>query len=125
MNAIRLFMLTSIFLLNACVTIAPVEKVDNDNLRCQLSTKKLSLKAISHRVGFSCGGSECLVALGVSALYTASTAVISGSIVLIGNTVHWLEKQGSCDDGLLNISVKNHNQPLLQQQGEVIILDGD
>jgi hypothetical protein len=32
----------------------------------------------------------------------AGSALISGSIVLTGNTVHWLEYQGTCSDGYLN-----------------------
>ncbi len=113
------------FLLSSCVTVTPIETSDADNHRCQLSTKKLSLKTIGHRSGISCHNSGCLAALGVSALYTVSTAVISGSIVLIGNSVHWLEKQGKCDDGLLSFSVEEHNSPLLQQQGELVDLVED
>ena len=109
-------------MLTSCVAVTPIETSDVDDIRCQLSTKKRSLQSISYRTGVACHNSGCLTALGISALYTVSTAVISGSIVLIGNTVHWLEKQGKCDDGLLNLSVEKHNKPLLQQNGEKIDL---
>lgn len=32
---------------------------------------------------------------------TGGSAVVSGSIVLVGNTAHWLEYQGTCSDGYL------------------------
>lgn len=34
----------------------------------------------------------------------AGSAIISGSIVLTANTVHWLEYQGTCSDGYLNVA---------------------
>ena len=38
---------------------------------------------------------ECLlVALGVA----STSYIVSGSIVVVGNTVHWIEKQGRCED---------------------------
>ncbi len=33
---------------------------------------------------------------------TAGSAIISGSIVVTGNTLHWLEYQGTCSDGYLS-----------------------
>ena len=31
--------------------------------------------------------------------------VIAGSVVVVGKTVHWLEKQGSCEDSLVKFSI--------------------
>ena len=39
--------------------------------------------------------------MGVSVGWT----VIAGSVVVSGNTIHWLEKQGSCEDSFLNTSI--------------------
>ena len=49
-----------------------------------------------------CNDEACLaVILAVS----AGSVIVSGSIVLTNNTVHWLEYQGSCDDGYLKIAL--------------------
>ena len=46
---------------------------------------------------------DCAVgALAGVIVVTAGSAVISGSIVVTGNTLHWLEYQGTCSDGYLS-----------------------
>ena len=65
---------------------------------CEIRTRQMVLK--SEVVDGLCSASShqdaaaaCLVAVvGV----TAGSAVISGSIVAVGNTVYWLEKRGKC-----------------------------
>lgn len=55
------------------------------------------------------GGAEaaavCFAALGI--VIPAGSLVVSGSIVLTGNTLHWLEYHGTCDDGLLWSFIEN------------------
>lgn len=70
------------------------------------------------RVGVGCHDQNCLA---LAVVYTATTGVVSGSIVLVGNAVHWLEKVGKCDDSFLNQQIFNHNQPLLDQDGELVL----
>jgi hypothetical protein len=49
-----------------------------------------------------CRTGDCLAgALAGVVVVTAGSAIISGSIVLTGNTIHWLEYQGTCSDGYL------------------------
>lgn len=43
--------------------------------------------------------SACLLTFGV--IVPAGTFIVSGSIVLVNNTLHWLEYQGRCDKGLV------------------------
>ena len=65
---------------------------------CEVRTRQMQLK--SEVIDGMCGASThqeaavgCLVvALGM----TAGSAVVSGSIVVAGNTVYWLEKRGKC-----------------------------
>jgi hypothetical protein len=116
MKKITLIILSLI--LTSCATILPKITTDLDNNRCHLVTKKLTLDAIAHpMLGDHCHDTdECLFILGVSALYTITTSVISGSIVLVGNTVHWLEKQGKCDDSFINKYMNKHNRRLLNKE---------
>ena len=49
-----------------------------------------------------CNRGDCAAAaLASVVVVTAGSAIISGSIVLTGNTIHWLEYQGRCSDGYL------------------------
>ena len=56
---------------------------------------------IANQPGCKNGDCSAAALAGVVAI-TAGSAVISGSIVLTGNTIHWLEYQGTCSDGYLN-----------------------
>ncbi len=65
---------------------------------CDIKAKKLVLetKAMKGSCSASSGdpdGKACLA--GLVAMGIAS-AVIAGSIVVVGNTVYWLEKEGKC-----------------------------
>lgn len=64
--------------------------------KCDLVTKKLTLKLTEANV--NCGVTpdrifNCLVGAG---LIVPISGVVSGSIVVIGNTIHWAEKELSC-----------------------------
>ena len=64
---------------------------------CKPISKQWALDYVTIK-GFNggCGGKDCaylLVAIGAVA---AASAVVSGSVVVVGNTVYWLETQGNC-----------------------------
>jgi hypothetical protein len=83
----------------------PVASVEESS--CILQTRKLELKVenTNGSLGFICTGEACMVVLTAASAVSISTFIVSGSIVLIGNTFHWLEKQGSCDDGFIKIKI--------------------
>lgn len=66
----------------------------------------MSLDAIEVHGNIGCRTSDvdCSALLAGVIVVTAGSALISGSIVLTGNTLHWLEYQGTCSDGFLNRS---------------------
>lgn len=89
------------FALSACVVVPVVDQYDDTPSTCKTYTRSMSLKVIEMRQNHDarCNGEACLaVVLAIS----AGSVLISGSIVLTGNTVHWLEYQGTCSDGYLN-----------------------
>lgn len=116
--------LTLSFILTSCATIVPQITRDNDDNRCNLVSKKLTLDVIPHSMSnIDCNDAvDCVAILGLGALYTATTGIISTSIVLVGNTVHWLEKQGKCDSSFLNLYITSHNQALLKNNGQLVRL---
>lgn len=105
-------------LLQACVAY-PKTTPDRDNKRCDLVTKKLRLatEKDAYKVAAKIDPISAVVSAGL--LYGV-TVVVSGSVVLVGNTVHFLEKQGQCDDSFLNTQLLDHIKPLLEQGGTVI-----
>lgn len=105
-----------IIFLSSCTFVPKVTR-DPDDSRCKLVTRQLTLDLIVPNGSSSCNDHNCLVA---AAVYTAATGVVSGSIVLAGNMVHWLEKAGKCDNSFLDQKITEHNTPLLKQNGELI-----
>jgi hypothetical protein len=91
--------LTSV--LAACAVVVPVIDKDAESAppTCKTYTNSMSLKVYAEHIGGSCNTNECAVA---ALAVFAGSAIISGCIVITNNTVHWLEYQGSCTDGLLN-----------------------
>lgn len=82
--------------LSACIAV-PVVDNESDSASCKTLTRSMSLKTV--QVGANCHDEYCLAAV---LTISAGSVLISGSIVLTGNTVHWLEYQGTCSDGYLN-----------------------
>ena len=69
---------------------------ENKNENCELITKKMT---IENRGEFPQGcNDECLlIALGL----TSTSYIVSGTITVVGNTIHWIEKQGRCEDSFI------------------------
>jgi hypothetical protein len=65
---------------------------------CQVVENRLKLDYVPLELNASgCSGDDCLlVLLAVYGGVTAGSAVVSGSVVLAGNTLYWLEKKGRC-----------------------------
>lgn len=100
-----IFLLT----LTSCVFV-PVVSENESN--CILQTQKLELQ-VEHShgsLGFHCTGEACMAVLAVASAVSISTFIVSGSVVLIGNTFHWLEKEGSCDDGFIKTRIDEYFQ---------------
>ena len=70
---------------------------------CNMFTKKLDLNMTEIK-SISCHGDldACILAYGV--VVPAGSLVLSGGVILAGNTLHWLEYQGTCEDGILRKS---------------------
>jgi hypothetical protein len=94
--------------LSSCVYVPVVDEPDAASASCKTYTKTMSLNAIEVKGNINIGiqpgcNRDCAaVALAPVIVVTAGSALISGSIVLTGNTIHWLEYQGTCSDGYLN-----------------------
>ena len=89
-------------LLCSCVVVPKkVEYYDDD---CRIVTKKYELTTEQYSVLGNinqCSNEECVAevtgAVFGAVVMVPFSAVVSGSIVVVGNTVYWLEKQGNCN----------------------------
>ena len=91
--------------LSSCVYVPVVDEPDT-TASCKTYTKTMSLETVEiHENIFvqpGCDKDCAAAALGSVIVVTAGSALISGSIVLTGNTIHWLEYHGTCSDGYLS-----------------------
>lgn len=89
----------------ACVYVPVANERDSAEANCKMLTQSMSLNSVEMHSDIGChNGGDCNAVLAAAIVVTAGSALISGSIVLTGNTLHWLEYQGSCSDGFLNRS---------------------
>jgi hypothetical protein len=101
LKLISLFTLLA-FLISGCFAPAIIA----DSSSCQLVSKKLELvhfeegsDALMQFASSDCHNAECLLftLIGIPVI-AATSFIVSSSIVVIGNTLHWIEKQGKCND---------------------------
>lgn len=88
-----------ISMLSSCAVVVPTFNEANIPEKCDLFTKNIELDIISTKINLvNCGNKMCGVLLFVSAGVFDTSAIISSSIYLMGNTVHYLEKEARCND---------------------------
>ena len=115
MKPVILFII--LYFLSSCAVVPKVSQ-DPDNERCKLSTNKMELDIIGSTNCTKTGDpKEVVGCLALAAGAMTVTGIISGSIVLSGNTIHWIEKQGKCEDSALNTYVMKHNKVLQDNNG--------
>jgi len=64
-----------------------------------------SIEEMSHVIQSGCNEPECLIILAPTVTLSVGSFIVSGSIVVVGNTIHWIEKQGACDDSVTQQAV--------------------
>lgn len=106
----------------SCAVVAVRKPHSIRDSACGTSTHEWDLKMVkAGRYSASCGSPECVLSVGlVAAAATGITAIVSGSIVVVGNVVHWVETKVACDDEQLNKVIDEINTPLIQQGGKLI-----
>lgn len=110
-------------LLQGCVAY-PKETFRKDYERCDLVSREYHLAMNRSGLKMLKGTGDPFQALVLAGIVASITTVVSGSVVVVGNTVHFLEKQGSCDDSFLNEQVLVYIRPLLDEGGELVADDG-
>ena len=138
MRKIHFLLLAVVLSTNSCVS---VPKVVNKDPSCELITKNIELKiegsdkswidAATERAkedipGMCSGGGGDIGALicifGVYAYGTVGAAsfIVSGSIVVVGNTVHWIEKKGKCSQEKLYKASEDFKSQKARMEGKPV-----
>lgn len=101
-NKAVLFLLLIVFVVNACVVYP--KTVNNQNPDCDLVTKEITLDMAAANINGLSGThtpESALVVLAGATVVVTVSAIVSGSIYIAGNTIHWIEKMGTCEEGLV------------------------
>ena len=80
--------------LGGCVYLPNTTTIYNQ--KCQTYQRRMTLEVQQVGTLMGCQGDACAGALIAFGAVSAATAIVSGSIVIIGNVVYWLEEQGQC-----------------------------
>lgn len=81
-------------LLQACIYVPVTKEVyDTD---CRVASKHMELEPVQIAAINHCSHDQCVAILAAATVTATASAIISGSIVVAGNVVYWLEKQGQC-----------------------------
>lgn len=97
-------------LLVSCAFVPRVSKQQNYAENCEMVTRKLTLDVAEFGIN-GCGTSKdpeaCLVLFGI--ITPVLSFVVSGSVVIAGNTIHWVEYQGTCEESELRKEISKLN----------------
>ena len=90
----RLGLALSAGLLSACVVVPQTREVYD--AECKVMKRQMTLQTAQLGGFQSCGDDACKALLVAAGAVTAASAVVSGSVALVGNMLFWFERQGSC-----------------------------
>ncbi|HEY4069716.1 MAG TPA: hypothetical protein VGM74_22600 [Burkholderiaceae bacterium] len=82
-------------LLPACMVLPrTVQIADRD---CQLMARHVVLEETQVAAIGGCANQGCVALIVAAGVVTAATAVVSGTIYIVGNAAYWLERQARCE----------------------------
>jgi hypothetical protein len=90
------FTVALLILLTGCVYVP--ENAHQYDTKCNVMRKKKVLAREEAVPMANCSNEACALLMASYGLVTAASFVVSGSIVVISNTVYWLEKPSDCKD---------------------------
>jgi len=85
--------LVSLGALVGCAYPKTVRAYDEE---CQIVAREMVLDVTDPNASRTCGSNGCVGQLVLEAAVLAASTVVSGSIVVAGNVVYWLERKRNC-----------------------------
>jgi len=92
---VRLAATLSTTLVSACIYVPRTTTVYDAD--CRVSSKQMELEPVQVAVFGGCRNNDCAMLLVAAGATAVASAVVSGSIVIVGNVAYWFEKQGRCN----------------------------
>lgn len=90
----RLPALAAALLLGGCIVVPRSTEVYDP--RCRTMVRQMVLEtAVVGTIGH-CSNDGCAVMLASMGIVSAASAVVSGSVAVIGNILYWAERRGQC-----------------------------
>jgi hypothetical protein len=80
--------------LGGCMVLPKVDM--NQPVPCPMVTREVTLDVVQLGHIGHCYGDACLLQLTAGTVIFAASALVSGSVALVGNTLHWIERAGKC-----------------------------
>ncbi len=121
--------------LSSCLVLPQTEPKAQD---CELATRSWTLTVVNADVdaqvtlnemqrlsASDCDRPECLILVAPALAVSAGSAIVSGSVMVVGNSLHWLERQGRCDDSTTRQAVSVMRGSLESVGGWVLETGGD
>jgi hypothetical protein len=90
----RLPALGAVLLLGGCIVVPRATEVYDP--QCRTMVRQVVLETAVIGTIAHCHNEGCAAMLASLGIVTAASAVVSGSVALIGNIVYWAERRGQC-----------------------------
>jgi hypothetical protein len=84
----------TVLTLSGCLVLPKVDM--NQPVPCPLVTREVTLDTVQLGRISHCYGDACLLQLTAGTVVFAASALVSGSVALVGNTIHWIERTSKC-----------------------------
>lgn len=88
------FVIITSALLQACIYVPVTKEVYDAD--CRIASKHMEFEPVQIAAIHGCRSDGCVAILAAATVTATASAIISGSIVVVGNVVYWFEKQGQC-----------------------------
>ena len=93
----RLLLALVVVWLAGCVIVPQTRESYDEG--CRMMKREVVLETTSAERFKKCEGAECTAMMVATGVVTAASAVVSGSIAMVGNVLYWFERQGRCKSG--------------------------
>ena len=93
----RLLLALVVVWLAGCVVVPQTRETYDEG--CRMMKREVVLEITSAERFKKCEGAECTALMVATGVVTAASAVVSGSIAMVGNVLYWFERQGRCKSG--------------------------
>ncbi len=90
----RLLLALVVVWLAGCVVVPQTRESYDEG--CRMMKREVVLETTSAERFKKCDGAECTAMMVATGVVTAASAVVSGSIAMVGNVLYWFERQGKC-----------------------------